>query len=120
MRILIVEQDSGLAQIWARHIARDGAEVTLAASTTGARTALKCAKYDALVIDLSLPDMSALEVAELAAHLQPRAPVIYVTPDDELPDSALYTLSSTAKAYLPNRTRPEDLARVVAYHAASS
>lgn len=117
--VLIVEQDPDLGRLWARHMERDGACVTIAQSQRAAKEALRAASYDALVVDLSLPEMSALAVAELASFLQPDARVVFVTPDDSFSGGAIFALSSNASAYLPTDTRPEDLAAIVEYHAAA-
>lgn len=117
--VLIVEQDSALGRLWARHIEEGGARVTVAPTHRSASEALRRDCFDALVVDLSLPGMSALAVAELASFLQPDARVVFVTPDDSFSGGSIFALSSNASAYLPTHTRPEDLAAIVEYHAAA-
>lgn len=98
---------------------RDGARVTIAPSHRAAKEALREASYDALVVDLSLPDLSAVAVAELASFLQPYARVVFVTPDGSFSGGSIFALSSNANAYLPIHTRPEGPAAIVEYHAAA-
>lgn len=119
MRILIVEQDSSLANAWATQIAQDGIEITVAADHGAARAALEGGRYDGLVVDLALPEMSALGVAELAAFLLPGVSVVFVTPDTRFSGGAIFAFSANARAYLPITVPLADLAAIVAYHAAA-
>lgn len=119
MRILIVEQDSALAEPWSAQIALEGAEVVVAASLAGARAALEAESFDGLVVNLALPGTSALTIAELASFLTPDVSVVFVTPDDRFSGGAIFAFSANAKAYLPTRIPPADLAAIVAYHAAA-
>lgn len=56
MRILIVEDDEEIGPALAAALERRGATVALAPTAATAETALAAAPYDAMIIDLGLPD----------------------------------------------------------------
>lgn len=82
-RILIAEQDSETAAMLARLVAAEGCAGDTVATSAEARAALGRYRYDAIVVDLNLPDEGGLSLARSlrseAAAL--RLPVIVVAPD---------------------------------------
>ncbi len=81
-RVVIVEDDTGLAYAFGRIVERLGHEVTVFTSTVGAWDDLKGERRPSLLItDIAFPGNQPNGVA-LAAHagsLHPQLPVIYVT-----------------------------------------
>lgn len=116
MRVLIVESDPNLGWLWKRHLERGRAEVVLAADEDTAIAALDDEPVDAIVLDLVLTKGSAIAVADYARYRQPRAKVVSVTNSSFFSDGSIFALIPNACAFLPSRSRPEDLAAVVAHH----
>ena len=61
-RILLVEDDPRLAEMLCEYLGQAGMRVTVAPLGATALKRLSSADYDALVLDLMLPDMDGLEV----------------------------------------------------------
>lgn len=117
MDILIVEQDGHLARVWARHLQRMGATVSVAATQSDAVAKIDAAPLSALVIDLDLAAGSAMAVADYARFRQPDARVILVTASRFFSDGSVFDLIPNACAYLARATAPADLAAIVDHHA---
>ena len=63
IRILLIEDDEQLAKLLARMLELEGIETTMAFNPLeGLKILENGLKYDALVLDLSLPDMDGFEV----------------------------------------------------------
>jgi DNA-binding response OmpR family regulator len=70
--------------------------------------------FDLLLLDLSMPGMSGLEVARRAQDIQPEAAVIILTGHGSL-DSAIEGMHLGIFDYLLKTTAPQDvLARITA------
>jgi len=79
MRVLIVESEPALAELWAKHLRRQAALVTIAGSERAAIEAMQQDDVDVIVLDLVLAEGSAFAVADFASYRQPDAPLIFVT-----------------------------------------
>ena len=79
MRVLIVQSNPGLSNLWARHLVRLGACVDQASTAQDALTILQTNQFDVIVLDLVLREGSALTVADFANFSTPRANVVFVT-----------------------------------------
>lgn len=117
MEILIVEEDPNLAAVWARHLVRGGARVTVASSQAEAVARIDAGPLAALVVDIDLAAGSAVAVADYARFRQPAARVVLVTARRFFSDGSIFDLLPNACAYLPRGTDPADLAAVVDHHA---
>ncbi len=117
MNILIAERNPELALIWARHLERLGAEVTMVHHRDRAILTLAGSAPDMIVLALSLGEAEALSVADYAAYRHPGAKVIFVTGSSFFTDGSIFELAANACACLPEDTSPRDLAALVAYHA---
>lgn len=120
MKVLIVEGDPGLGELWAKHLRRAGHDVVLVESAEAAIAAMSAHAPDVIVADLDLPGNAALGVADFAAYRHPGAKVVFVTASRFFSDGAIFDMSVNACAFLPAGTTPEDLAIVVEFHAAQS
>lgn len=80
-KVLIVEDDESLRRMYRTTLTMEGYEVQDTGDAMSAVQALDRNTPDAVVLDLELPDMSGVAVAqEIAAHAQTRnIPVIVVT-----------------------------------------
>lgn len=116
-RVLIVGADDDLGHCWALHLQREGLRAVRVASNEAAADALRHDRYDAIVLDLGLPDEGAIALADFALYRQPEARVIFVTGGHAYADGSIFALSGNASAYLNADVPPEDLAAIVGYHA---
>jgi CheY-like chemotaxis protein len=119
MKVLIVEWKPELGRLWARHLERVGATVDIAMTEVEAIDMLRETAFDAVVLDLTLPEGSALAVADFAAYRRPNARIVFVTNTTFFSDGSIFALSTNARAFLQSDMPPEDLAAIVQYHAAA-
>ena len=106
-RILLIDDDSRLAAMVAEYLGEAGYRVTTAASGTNGLERLGAEPYDALVLDLSLPDMDGLEVCR---RLRARwdLPVLMLTARGDAMDR-IVGLELGADDYLPKPFEPREL-----------
>jgi two-component system, OmpR family, phosphate regulon response regulator OmpR len=106
-RILLIEDDSRLAAMVSEYLGGSGYRVTTAASGASGLERLGAEPYDALVLDLSLPDIDGLEVCRrLRAHWD--LPVLMLTARGEATDR-IVGLEIGADDYLPKPFEPREL-----------
>ena len=86
MRILLVEDDAALGDGLSRSLEDWGFNVTLAETGTYADSALCTQPYDAVILDLGLPDMDGREVLRQLRARKSAIPVLILTARDELND----------------------------------
>jgi two-component system phosphate regulon response regulator OmpR len=106
-RILLIEDDSRLAAMVSEYLGGAGYRVATAASGAAGLEQLGNAPYDALVLDLSLPDIDGFEVCR---RLRARwdLPVLMLTARGEAMDRVL-GLEIGADDYLPKPFEPREL-----------
>lgn len=120
VQVLIVEHNRDLARIWAAFLGRQGMECRLAASLHQAYAALRAQSFEALVLEMELPDGAALAVADFATYRNPEIPIIAVTARGFFSDSAIFELIPNARGLLRAPLRPEDMAALVEHYGARS
>ncbi len=113
MRVLIVHSNAALSELWSRHLSRLGACVDHVRNSATAIASLQAHTYDVIVLDLVLPDGSALTVADFANFNMPRANVVIVTDTTFFSDGSIFAHSANARAFLKTATPPADLAEIV-------
>jgi DNA-binding NtrC family response regulator len=116
MRVLIVESENGLANIWQRHLQRMGMHVTRAHGQTDAIGFLSTEDTDVIILDLVLSEGSALAVADYASYRLPDARVIFVTNTSFFSDGSIFSFAPNACAFVQSATPPEDLAAMVEHY----
>ncbi|WP_028092610.1 response regulator transcription factor [Pseudodonghicola xiamenensis] len=116
MRILIVEGEPELGGLWARHLQRQGGQVSLASTQEAAILELQSRPFDIIVLDLVLEGGSALAVADFASFRCPETRVIFVTDTTFFSDGSIFAHSANACAYVQSHTTPEDLAAIVEHY----
>jgi len=106
-RILLIEDDARLAEMVSEYLGESGFRVSIA---SGGRAGLERAArepFDALVLDLMLPDMDGLEVCrELRAKSD--TPVLMLTARGDAADR-IVGLELGADDYLPKPFQPREL-----------
>jgi two-component system phosphate regulon response regulator OmpR len=106
-RILLVEDDPRLAEMLLEYLGQAGFGVTVASLGATALERLNEADYDAVVLDLMLPDMDGLEVCR---RLRARCdtPVLMLTARGDAIDR-IVGLELGADDYLPKPFEPREL-----------
>lgn len=113
MHCLIVESSEKLGQLWRRHLERLRIAVIFAKTTEHALNLIQTRSFDVIVLDLVLPDGSALAVADFAQFRQPDANVVFVTDTTFFSDGSIFRHSANARAFIQSTTAPDDLAQIV-------
>jgi DNA-binding response OmpR family regulator len=106
-RVLLIEDDARLAGMVSEYLGKAGYRVTAAASGGHGLERLAAEPYDALVLDLSLPDMDGLEVCR---RLRARwdLPVLMLTARGDATDR-IVGLELGADDYLSKPFEPREL-----------
>jgi DNA-binding response OmpR family regulator len=106
-RLLLVEDDARLAAMVSEYLGAAGFELAWVNNGAGALERLARHTYDALVLDLTLPDIDGLEVCR---ELRKRAdtPVLMLTARGE-PMDRVIGLELGADDYLPKPFEPREL-----------
>ncbi|MFL6601344.1 MAG: response regulator [Steroidobacteraceae bacterium] len=106
-RILLVEDDPRLAEMLAEYLGEAGFRVTVAPLGATALERLAGAEYEAVVLDLMLPDMDGLDICR---QLRTRSdtPVLMLTARGE-PIDRILGLELGADDYLPKPFQPREL-----------
>jgi len=118
MRVLIVESDAWLGRLWQRQLEPFCAAVHLARDQDAAVAVLARDPVGVIVLDLDLEGGGALAVADYASYRRPAARVVFVTDTRVFSDGSIFQHMPNACAFLPVRSRPEDLAAVVEHYGA--
>ena len=106
-RILLVEDDPRLAEMLSEYLGQAGFLITLAPLGASALGLLSVAEYDAIVLDLMLPDMDGLDVCRrVRAHSD--TPVLMLTGRGDAIDR-IVGLELGADDYLPKPFQPREL-----------
>ena len=116
MDVLIVESSVELAQLWQRHLVRQGAEVSIATSGDEAVSQVTERAFDVIILDLVLTKGSALAVADYVQFRQPNSSVIFVTDTTFFSDGSIFSLNANARAFVRTSTPPEDIAAMVEHY----
>jgi DNA-binding response OmpR family regulator len=106
MRILLLEDHAALRELLAAHLTQNGFAVDAVARGDEAIAAAAAAPYEAIVLDLGLPDIDGLEVlAAVRARMNRQLPALIVTARDGI-DDRVRGLNAGADDYI---VKPFDL-----------
>jgi DNA-binding response OmpR family regulator len=106
-RILVIDDDSRLADMVSEYLSTAGYRVSTAGSGAAGLERLAKEPYDALVLDLSLPDMDGLEVCRRLRERSDVA-VLMLTARGDATDR-IVGLELGADDYLPKPFEPREL-----------
>src|ERR1700735_2518836 len=106
-RILLVEDDPRLAEMLSEYLGEAGYRITIAPLGVTALQYLSAAQYDALVLDLMLPDMDGLDVCR-QVRAKSDMPVLMLTARGDAVDR-IVGLELGADDYLPKPFEPREL-----------
>jgi two-component system, OmpR family, phosphate regulon response regulator OmpR len=106
-RILLVEDDPRLAEMLSEYLGQAGFRVTRAPLGATALECLSTAEFDAVVLDLMLPDMDGLDVCR-QLRTQSDIPLLMLTGRGDAIDR-IVGLELGADDYLPKPFQPREL-----------
>jgi DNA-binding response OmpR family regulator len=106
-RLLLVEDDVRLADMLCEYLGQAGFRLTLAASGGAALEKLGLGGFDAIILDLMLPDMDGLDVCR-QVRARSDTPVLMLTGRGE-PVDRIVGLELGADDYLPKPFEPREL-----------
>ena len=110
MKLLVVEDHQDLRALLQAHLERMGFAVDVAATGRQALDALAVTDYEALILDLGLPDMDGMQVLARCDDCRCRTPCIILTARDAL-ESRLAGLNCGADDYV---LKPFDISELQA------
>lgn len=113
MRVLIVEHNEELGRIWSRFLEHRGLTVELATSQKDAIANMRFNEFDALVLELVLPDGGAIAISDYATYRFPDIPIITVTSGSFFSDGSIFQLMPNARGLMRTPFQPDDLAALL-------
>src|SRR6187399_2161804 len=108
-RVLVVDDDLGMAETVADGLVEHGFEAFPVADTTRALAAIEDAGYDALVADLRIPGSDGLTLLAKSRARAPESPVIVMTAFSAV-DTAVESIRRGAYHYLTKPFKQDELA----------
>ena len=108
-RLLLIEDDPAIARTAAYALEREGWAVTHSLLLQDARRQFAAQAFDALVLDVGLPDGSGLDLLRELRHARRTTPVLMLSAHGEEIDRVL-GLELGADDYLPKPFSPRELA----------
>jgi len=108
-RVLLLEDESGLAHAFARRLRVDGFAVDAVATLAAVRTAVVDVAYDCLVLDRHVGDGDSLELLAELTGAEHRVAVVMVSDDGDA-DARIQGLSEGADDYMTKPVRLDELA----------
>jgi len=106
-RILLIEDDARLAAMLSEYLGEAGYRVSVAAAGAAGMQMVEREPYDALVLDLSLPDIDGLDVCR-RLRAKHDLPMLMLTARGE-PADRIVGLELGADDYLPKPFEPREL-----------
>jgi len=110
MRILVVEDERGMADLLRRALEEERHSVSVAGEGRAALDLAESYEFDLIVLDVMLPGMDGLEVARRLRRDRKKTPILMLTARDAVPD-VVKGLDAGADDYL---TKPFSLAELFA------
>lgn len=104
LNVLIVDDEFSVRELVSRMLAEDGHKVRAASSGTEGLEEFKNGRFDLVVLDQAMPDMSGTDVALKLKELQPRVRILmltglseFISPDGKLPPGIDHILAKPAE-----------------------
>ncbi|WP_319023435.1 response regulator transcription factor [Pseudodesulfovibrio thermohalotolerans] len=79
MRLLIVDDETGFAEVLCKRMRRRGVDAASASSGDEAVRLLRREEFDAAIVDLKLQGMSGIEILKVFRLMAPEMPVVMLT-----------------------------------------
>jgi len=110
MKILVVEDEKGMAQVLRRGLEEDNHSVSLAHDGLSALSLAEANQFDLILLDVMLPGLDGIQVARRFRELRQDVPILMLTARDSVPD-IVSGLDSGADDYM---TKPFSFAVLLA------
>jgi DNA-binding response OmpR family regulator len=110
MKILVVEDEKGMAQVLRRGLEEDNHAVSLAGDGLSALSLAEDNKFDLVLLDVMLPGIDGIQVARRFREFRQDIPILMLTARDSVPD-IVKGLDSGADDYV---TKPFSFAVLLA------
>lgn len=114
MRLLLIEDETSLLDLIQRNLVRAGFTVDAVGTADLARSALSTSRYDAVILDLGLPDEDGLIVLREMRSRRDATPVLILTARDDVEDRVTGLNSGADDYLLKPFAMPELVARLKA------
>ncbi len=79
LRVLVLDDEPGILRLCSRLLAAEGHQVKVSANPLKALTLLQTLKWDLLVVDIRMPEMSGFDVVAQVRSLQPDMAILIMT-----------------------------------------
>jgi DNA-binding NtrC family response regulator len=112
VQILVIDDDKAMRDACYQILSRQGYQVELAASARQGLTLLERSSFDAILLDLVMPDQDGLEALKKIKALDPEVEVIIITGYGTI-QSAVETIKAGAFHFLSKPFVPDDLRNLV-------
>ncbi|KIM09844.1 MAG: chemotaxis protein CheY [Sulfurovum sp. FS06-10] len=109
IKILLIEDDVELADLLQSSLAKEKIEARVAYTPLEGLTCLQNQTFDALVLDLSLPQMDGLEICRVVRGAFPSMPIIISSARSDMSDKVM-GFERGADDFLPKPYDPRELA----------
>jgi DNA-binding response OmpR family regulator len=106
-KILLIEDDERLAELVRDYLGESGISVTVAGTGQGGLEQQQAHHFDAIILDLMLPDIDGLEVCRTLRATDP-VPILMLTAKGD-PMDRIIGLEIGADDYLPKPFEPREL-----------
>lgn len=106
--VLIVDDEDIMRESLTAWLQEEGFQVEAMATGAEAVEALRQKVYDAVLLDLRLPDMDGIEILKLSKKYQPNTPVLIITAYGSV-DTAIKAMKQGATDYITKPFNPEEL-----------
>jgi len=112
VQILVIDDDKAMRDACYQILSRQGYQVELAASARQGLTLLERSSFDAILLDLVMPDQDGLEALKKIKTLDPEVEVIIITGYGTI-QSAVESIKAGAFHFLSKPFVPDDLRNLV-------
>jgi DNA-binding response OmpR family regulator len=116
LRILIIENRTDLARIWAGFLLRHDIESDIVADEDAAYEALRARSYRAILLDMELPGGQSIRIADFATYRDPEVPIIAVSAESFFSNGTIFDIVPNARGLLHRPPRLEDMAAIIEYY----
>ncbi len=105
-KLLIVEDDASALFGYERYLVKNGYATTSASSLKDAKSVVSRERFDAILLDLQLPDGNSIEWIPQVKEQQPSVPIIVITGTSDIP-TVVQAIKNGAENFL---TKPVEMA----------
>ncbi len=109
-QVLIVEAQEKLGLLWQKFLIQQGFDVDLAVNQPEAIEKLQFHSWDVLVIDLVMPNASALAISDFASYKNPDISIIVLSASSFFSDGSIFDILPNARGFMNQPVEQDDLA----------